>query len=105
RARSRSPGSAGRRASAGICRRRPCAGTGRPPAARRQWSRGILLDAGLAPAALVLLGYRSGIGVVDDAALARERQKSLALCAADQREPGAAREIDAPGGESRARYQ
>ena len=43
--------------------------------------------------------------VEDDALLARERDEALAAGAADERQPGLAGELDAPGGEARARDQ
>ena len=45
------------------------------------------------------------IAVEDDALGAGQRDKALALGAADQGQPGLPRQLDAPGGEARARDQ
>src|ERR1700686_1292823 len=48
---------------------------------------------------------RARIAVEDDAPLAGERDEAPSPGATDQGQPGLARELDAPGGEARARDQ
>src|SRR5690349_5820229 len=79
---------------------RPTAWAGRLPV-----SGGIVLHAALAAMAGFLLADRRRIAVVADAPFAGERHEALALGAANQGQVGLLRQLDAPGGEARARDQ
>src|SRR5512139_3447288 len=65
--------------------------------------RGIRVRTALAAVALVFVLDLRGIGVVAEALLPRQRDKALALGAADQRQPRLARERHARRGEAGAR--
>src|SRR6266849_843365 len=65
----------------------------------------VVMHRRLAPVLAALLLDEAQVLVEHDAFLARERDEALAASAADQREIGLARELDAPGGEARARDQ
>src|SRR5262245_4194842 len=62
----------------------------------------IVMHRRLAPVLRALFLDVAQVLVEHDAALARECDEALATGAADQREIGFARELDAPGGEARA---
>ena len=61
------------------------------------------MDGGLAPVLGRFLLDVAQVLIEHDALLARERDEALAARAADQREAGLAREVDAPGSEPGAR--
>src|SRR3546814_18943644 len=63
-------------------------------------SGGVFAEARLALMALRILRHMRWIGVVDDAPLAGQRDEALALGAADPRQLGLPRQIDATGGRS-----
>src|SRR5262245_49718336 len=65
----------------------------------------IIMHRRLAPVLRALLLDVGEILVEHDAVLAGERDEALAAGAADEREVSLARELDAPGGEARARDQ
>src|SRR5262245_20683436 len=76
-----------------------------PPASTRPSGRSVVMHRSLAPVLRALLLDIGEVLVEHDALLAGERDEALAAGAADQREVGLARELDAPGGEARARHQ
>src|SRR4030081_2889983 len=65
----------------------------------------IIVHSRLAPVLAALLLDISEVLVEHDARFARERDEALAARAADQRQVGLARKLDAPGREARARDQ
>src|SRR2546423_190619 len=75
------------------------------PPARTRPNVSVVMHRRLAPMLAAFLLDMGEVLVEYDAALAGECDEALAARAADQREPGLARELDAPGGETRARDQ
>src|SRR5262249_36826186 len=76
-----------------------------PPASTSPQVGSVVMHRRLAPVLHGLLLDVAEVLVEDDAVLARQRDEALAAGAADQREAGLARELDAPGGEARTRHQ
>src|SRR6185295_13900828 len=76
-----------------------------PPARTRPSVGSIVMHRRFAPVLRALLLDVVEVLVEHDAAFAGERDKALAARAPDQGEVGLARELDAPGGEARARDQ
>src|SRR5262249_46625945 len=76
-----------------------------PPASTRPSGASVVMHRGLAPMLGAFLFDEIEILVEHDAVLAGERDEALGAGPADQCEVGLARELDAPGGEARARHQ
>src|SRR5262245_41188457 len=78
-----------------------------PPARTRPRVRGhsIVMHGSLAPVLGAFLFHVGEVLIEHDAALASQRDKTLAACSPDQGEVGFTRKLHAPGGETRARDQ
>src|SRR4051812_47151148 len=75
------------------------------PPARTRPNVSVVMHRRLAPVLAALLLDVSEVLVEHDAVLAGERNEAFSPCAADEREPGLACKLHAPGGEARPRHQ